>query len=73
MRRLGKHTGRLKKKRKNSLTQQNDHTSINFLAIWLKFYMEVEMIFIKLFHKSPSENHYKMFAMKFLYLMRIEE
>ena len=61
------------KKRKNSLTQQNDHTSVNFLAIWLKFYLKVDETCIELFYfifKSPFKNTYKnrKLALKFLSL-----
>ena len=40
----------IKKKRKNSLTQQNDHTSVNLLAIWLKFFIKVDETCMKLLY-----------------------
>ena len=62
----------IKKTRKNSLTRQSNHTSVNSLAIWIKFYIKVDETCMKLlyFIKSPFQNTYKnqKFAMKILYL-----
>ena len=51
----------IKKNRKNSLTQQNDHTSVHFLAIWLKFYIKVDEICMKLLYyiSHPSNVNLK--------------
>ena len=52
----------IKKTRKNSLTQQNDHTSVNFLAIWLKFFIKVDETCTKLlyFISHPSKTLIKL-------------
>ena len=43
---------------------KNDHTYVNFKAIWLKFFIKVDETLIKIcyFVKSPSKNTYFVYA-----------
>ena len=54
------------------IPNKNSHNFVNFRAIWLKFYIQVDETFMKLcyFISHPSKTllKYQKFAMKFLYL-----
>ena len=62
----------IQKKRKNSFTQQNGFNSVNFYAIWLKFYMKVNETFMKfcffISHPADTLIKIKILPKKLLYL-----